>query len=677
MRITVPSKLPFFLLVLMIAALITATGIEYSYGSAMAGEKIYHSALFRILWAAIAISGLWIIVRRKLWHRPHALLLHLSFVLILIGALFTTLGAISGSIHLRVGQSGRLFTTDEKKIERLPFEVTLTSFRVVNYPGTDTPADYVSQLHIGKREHVVSMNKIADVAGWRFYQSSYDTDAKGSILSIYHDPVGIALTYTGYTLLFLSLFWSLLAPRGTFRTLLRHPALRRKTFFLLLAGSLIPAAAMATQQQEKLPVVARTKADSAGHLQIVYNGRVCPLNTLATDFCKKITGSTSFRGISAEQLLLSWIYYPQEWQDVPMILIKNTTLRARLGIKGKYAALGQLYAGGTYQLPAIMDEQRDPTSPVARAIQDTDEKVGLILMLYKGQLIRPLSPDNAAVRLSDTRVNAEIFYNQVPMVKIAFMVCLTLGILVFICFSCGWLPSPISTGAIVALWILFFILGAWFCFRWYLSGYVPMSNGYETMLFMSICTLGISALLARRYFFAAPFGLLIAGFALLVAHLSNMNPQLTRLMPVLNSPLLSLHVTIMMFSYALFALMSLNSAYALWLIRKEHNNRNRIEQLTVLNHLLLHPAVFLLTAGIFIGAIWANVSWGRYWGWDPKEVWALITLLIYAFALHPGLLSSFRRPKLFHLFMLLAFLSVLFTYFGVNFILGGMHSYAG
>ena len=197
------------------------------------------------------------------------------------------------------------------------------------------------------------------------------------------------------------------------------------------------------------------------------------------------------------------------------------------------------------------------------------------------------------------------------------------------------------------------------------------------MLFMAICTLVLALPLGRRFPFALPFGFLLAGFSLLVAHLGNLNPQITPLMPVLTSPLLSVHVTIVMLSYALFALMAMNSLYALWLLHRAHPlQRDRLAQLTVLNQLLLTPAVFLLAAGIFIGAVWANQSWGRYWGWDPKEVWALITMLIYALALHSASLPFFRRERNFHLFLALAFLSVLITYFGVNFFLGGMHSYA-
>ena len=175
--------------------------------------------------------------------------------------------------------------------------------------------------------------------------------------------------------------------------------------------------------------------------------------------------------------------------------------------------------------------------------------------------------------------------------------------------------------------------------------------------------------MSRRFRPAIPFGFLLSGFALLVSYLGQMNPQITPLMPVLVSPWLSLHVSVIMMSYALFAFILLNGVWALCVPREA-------ERLMTYSRLMLYPALFLLTAGIFIGAVWANVSWGRYWGWDPKEVWALITMLVYALPLHAASLPWFRKPRFFHIYTIAAFLSVLITYFGVNFFLGGMHSYA-
>ena len=257
----------------------------------------------------------------------------------------------------------------------------------------------------------------------------------------------------------------------------------------------------------------------------------------------------------------------------------------------------------------------------------------------------------------------------------------------------------------VLLWAFLTAMLVW---RWYISGHVPMSNGHETMQFLAwVCLLIASTLCItsrrprllqeRGYgngvletcnlkhetpYTSAGCLLLVAGMALLVSNMSASNPQISHLMPVLQSPLLSLHVSVIMVSYALFALLMLQSVIALLFATKHPTSNsvsgqtsNSASGQTSVHMRLLCIGVCCLTAGIFLGAVWANMSWGRYWGWDPKEVWALITLLVYAFPLHSRMLPFFRRPRVFYLYCVLAFGAVLFTYFGVNFLLGGMHAY--
>ena len=191
---------------------------------------------------------------------------------------------------------------------------------------------------------------------------------------------------------------------------------------------------------------------------------------------------------------------------------------------------------------------------------------------------------------------------------------------------------------------------------------------------MAWCSLLLGFCFRKRFRMSRPFGIIICGFALLVSMMGESNPRITQLMPVLQSPLLSIHVMVIMVSYSLFAFMMLNGVAALLINKKDSSGQ--VEHLGRISNIMLYPAVFLLAAGIFIGAVWANVSWGRYWGWDPKEVWALITMLIYSLGFHSRSLKWFRNPIHFHIFCILAFMSVIVTYFGVNFILGGMHSYA-
>ena len=231
--------------------------------------------------------------------------------------------------------------------------------------------------------------------------------------------------------------------------------------------------------------------------------------------------------------------------------------------------------------------------------------------------------------------------------------------------------------------VLLVVLGLMVCWladlmvlRGLVSGHLPMSNGHETMHLLALCAALLTLVFHRRLPLALPLGFLVCGLALVVSMLGERNPQVGQLMPVLASPLLSVHVAVIMVAYALLAFVMLNGVAALVLLASHRECEAQVERLQVVSSLLLYPAVFLLAAGIFIGAVWANVSWGRYWGWDPKEVWALVTMLVYALALHPASLPCFRRPLFFHVFSVVAFLCVLVTYFGVNFLLGGMHSYA-
>ena len=216
--------------------------------------------------------------------------------------------------------------------------------------------------------------------------------------------------------------------------------------------------------------------------------------------------------------------------------------------------------------------------------------------------------------------------------------------------------------------------------RWIVKGSIPMANGYETMLCIAWMIMVLSLLMSRRYQIIISFGLLLSGFFLLVSHISQMDPQITHLMPVLASPLLTIHVSIIMLAYALIALTFICglTAIIIHLFRGKNSDGidNQIKSLQILSQLFLYPSLTTLGFGIFIGAIWANVSWGTYWSWDPKETWALITMMVYAVAVHDNSLPLFRKPIAYHIYMTLAFLTILMTYFGVNYFLGGMHSYA-
>ncbi len=282
---------------------------------------------------------------------------------------------------------------------------------------------------------------------------------------------------------------------------------------------------------------------------------------------------------------------------------------------------------------------------------------------------------------TDARFNAEKAYNACSNARpfAITMMCAGLVAFFYFCIATAKGRKP-KRWVKAALWTLMALgwvyLSAIIALLWIVGQHVPMSNGYETMLFMAWCVAPLSLIAQRRIPMALQMGALLCGLTTMVAMMGISNPRVSQLMPVLHSPLLSVHVAVIMLAYVMLAFMALNGLAAI--VIRLHNKQSGaiVASLKEQSELLLYPATFLLTIGIFLGAVWANVSWGRYWGWDPKEVWALITMLIYAIAFHSESLPWLRRPMRFHIYMVVAFFSVLFTYFGVNFILSGMHSYA-
>lgn len=732
-------NISFGLAALLVLILVCATILEKLYGTSYVSNHIYSSLWFVGLWGLTAASSLLYLIKRHAAKHRTTFLLHLSFLLILLGALVTYLTGVQGSIHLRQGETPvSHFQNRNGHKEVLPFAISLKSFHLDYYPGTFAPMDYTSTLTVtdsgNTTEGKVSMNHIYNYRHYRFYQSAFDADGLGSTLSISYDPYGIALSYSGYAALLLAFLLFFSDKHSHFRQLLRHPALKRSVFFMLLCGGCLTAIG---KSPHTLP---RSTADKLGKLYVYYNDRICPLQTLAKDFTTKLYGKPTYKGLTSEQVFAGWFFYYDEWKEEPLIQIKNGKVKQLLGIEGSYARLSDFSGPEGYKIDKVYPTETDMHT--RHALEEANEKFSIVSMVCTGNSMKiypfrekgsdfpvwysivddlPLSipqeqwtfiryslnyvaekvahqkyeevdqlldkikkyqeKEAAGFLPSHTRFRAERIYNSLNYTRILAMCCLTVGILSFIFYChrmvCGNRNRP------VADYVLLFALGGVEVYlltviflRGIVSGHIPLSNGYETMQFMAACVIALAFCLYRKLQVILSFGYLLCGLALLVAMMGEANPPITQLMPVLSSPLLSIHVMSIMVAYSLLAFAMLNGITALILNYTSTENHARVIQLQVLSQLMMYPAVFLLTAGIFIGAVWANVSWGRYWGWDPKEVWALITLLIYAAALHTSSLPLFRNPVFFHWFAILAFLSVLITYFGVNFVMGGMHSYA-
>ena len=752
------KKIIFILYILVLVCMAAATIVEKSQGTDYAHAHYYGAWWFILIWAVLAALGAFYIIKRKV-KCASTLALHLSFIIILAGALLTHISAKRGMIHLRIGQPTDTYMAQDEeqgmKEEKLPFSLCLQKFEAKMHDGTNAVADYSSKFTVidgdDKSEGEVSMNNIYSHRSYRLYQSSYDEDGKGSVLAINADPYGIPVTYTGYALLFISLVWMLFDPKGGYRKLLKSPLLKKGaliTALILSMGNIQTLHAESATGNLQNAVLPKETAEKFGELHILYNDRICPVQTFALDFCKKIYGARSYQGLTAEQVLSGWVFYGNTWANEPFIKIKSGEMKTAMNLPD-YASLNTFFNRemGGYTIGQYVQEyyngQQDKFHQQAA---DIDGKIQIIMELREGISLKVLpytftknekatkdhpfikagtttwfSPVdklpqavehqhalyirnvfsllNGDVKAGNTsRVNeffvkmkkyqevssgnslptatqykAERINNAFPFATILFMANLTLGFIALFYTIYRMTKKReikvLNIALPILLGVSFLALTFGLALRWIISGNVPMSNGYESMLTVAWFVMLISILMQLRIRIVMVFGFLISGFFLLVSHINQMDPAIGQMMPVLNSPLLSIHVSIIMMSYALLSLTFICGIMGICL-------RSHGEELQALSRIFLYPALTTMGFGIFIGAIWANVSWGNYWSWDSKETWALITFMIYAVVVHTQSLPVFRKPLVYHIYITLAFLSIAMTYFGVNYFLTGMHSYA-
>ena len=752
------KKIIFILYILVLVCMAAATVVEKSQGTDYAHAHYYGAWWFILIWAVLAALGAFYIIKRKV-KCASTLALHLSFIIILAGALLTHISAKRGMIHLRIGQPTDTYMAQDEeqgmKEEKLPFSLCLQKFEAKMHDGTNAVADYSSKFTVidgdDKSEGEVSMNNIYSHRSYRLYQSSYDEDGKGSVLAINADPYGIPVTYTGYALLFISLVWMLFDPKGGYRKLLKSPLLKKgalMTALILSMGNIQTLHAESATGNLQNAVLPKETAEKFGELHILYNDRICPVQTFALDFCKKIYGARSYQGLTAEQVLSGWVFYGNTWANEPFIKIKSGEMKTAMNLPD-YASLNTFFNRemGGYTIGQYVQEyyngQQDKFHQQAA---DIDGKIQIIMELREGVSLKVLpytftknvkatkdhpfikagtttwfSPVdklpqavehqhalyirnvfsllNGDVKAGNTsRVNeffvkmkkyqevssgnslptatqykAERINNAFPFATILFMANLTLGFIALFYTIYRMTKKKdikvLNIALPILLGVSFLALTFGLALRWIISGNVPMSNGYESMLTVAWFVMLISILMQLRIRIVMVFGFLISGFFLLVSHINQMDPAIGQMMPVLNSPLLSIHVSIIMMSYALLSLTFICGIMGICL-------RSHGEELQALSRIFLYPALTTMGFGIFIGAIWANVSWGNYWSWDSKETWALITFMIYAVVVHTQSLPVFRKPLVYHIYITLAFLSIAMTYFGVNYFLTGMHSYA-
>lgn len=721
------KKVSVIVMALVAAVLAAGTIFEKEHGAEWTGEHFYGSWWFAVLLGLVAVGSLsrvYTLIRSKLI-RSHfsSLLIHIAIPVILLGGALTSWTGEHYSITLAPGETKE--------------GITLEHFEVLYYPGTHTPMDFVSHVTADGEPFDISMNHILRHDGRRYYQEDYDDQGR-TTLSVSHDPWGIPVTYTGYALLLIGLGWLMIkrsdggvrngSERGVKGTIASADNIADKSIrppHSSLTSSSLPSHSLSLLLLLLLPLssfaaprtLPRETASKMGEMYTLYKGRICPLQTFAKDFTTKLTGKATYEGLSSEQVLSGFLFYYSDWapvlDEVSPKRQKESKALVEMLLSGRSLKLfpvadstGTLswYAQNDDLPMTVSDEEyifiRKHLSYCQELVVKGDyaalEKVFEKIKLFQEKRAADVLP-------SPTRVKAERLYNALTTGRWLAMLTLTLGLLCF-AYSLwnkgsekgvkGTIASadnnadknicpphspltPLSllshSLALLYLVLLTSFLVLIFVLRWIAGGHIPMAGGFDSMNLMAI-VIGIIGLVfsfkqSANQAIKQSSAMLTMGFCLLVAMMSGSNPPVTNLMPVLSSPLLCLHVAVIMMSYALFFFLMMLGIAGLISSKFQDSGFK-------LGKTLLYPAVFLLALGIIIGALWANISWGNYWTWDPKEVWALITLIVYAFPLHPSLSVS-REPKKFFLYCTFSFLSVIITYFGVNLLLGGLHAYGG
>ncbi len=669
------------------------------------------------------------------------------------------------------------FAFGSKQLQ-LPFSLYLNDFILERYPGSMSPSSYESEVTLIDKEkninekHRIYMNHILDYRGYRFFQSSYDRDEKGTILSVSKDRLGTAITYVSYILLLLGFIIIFFSKKSRF-TALRKEVKNSKTGRKVVMSLIFLLAISHSSFSQK--AVSEQHADKFGHLIVqTFDGRFEPVYTLASDVVHKVTKKNSIKiygvgNLNPMQVFLGILTEPEFWSNQKIIYVKNEALGNLIGISGKYASYNDFFdANQQYKLTDFSNKvyRTDISERTAfdKEIVNTEERLNIYMMIIRGTLLKIfpeedsenhkwVSADDSLAYLpltgsiqiinddlnldvlnyrnifhlyvqslrdavnsgnysrvdqligyigniqreltvhealpSEKKIKLEVFYTKADIfstLTYAYMI-LSL-ILIVLAFLTHFLKQP---GKVLRYSLNFFIgiLALAFLYhtfglalRWYLSGHAPWSNGYETLVFVAWGGVFAGFIFMKYSKITLAATALLAFFVMLTASFSSYDPQITNLQPVLKSYWLIIHVAVIVMSYGFLGLgFVLGLLNLIMYVFKNSENAKRLSQtireLTNINEMNLTIGIVLATIGTFLGAVWANESWGKYWGWDAKETWALIIIIVYAIVLHLRLVPGLKGKLLFNISSVFAFASVIMTFVGVNFYFSkGLHSYA-
>ena len=673
------------------------------------------------------------------------------------------------------------------KVYELPFSIKLNDFIAEKYPGTEQGyKSFMSKVTVENErpyDYDIFMNNILDQSGYRFFQSSFHPDEKGTVLSVNHDQWGTRITYLGYFLLYAGLMGIMFFGKTRFKdlgnSLEKLKSKKAKLTTILFLGTILCVGAQEhsvddghdhttnTPSQVQIDSLIKTTIVSKGHAEkfgklVVQDdgGRMKPINTFSSELLRKLSLKDKYEDMNADQVFLSMMLIPSAWYNAEFLAVdkkgKNDSIRKVIGVPEgqKYVKATDFFdEKGGYKLAPFLRDATATNIPnkFEQDFKDANIRLSLLDQALSGRIVKifPLLNDDnnkwisaidyrggqyqvsdslysnfiknsipyyimtlrkanetgdytdadklleafkqnqknhgGEVLPSERKIGTEVIYNKLNIFNqlwkwYPLMGLLLFFVLIFQIFKDRsiWRVSVYFLKGTIVIFFLWHTAGL--VLRWYISGHAPWTNAYESILYVSWATMGMGLLFARKSNMTMGAAAFVTGILLWIAHQNWVDPSVSNLVPVLDSYWLMVHVAVIVASYGpliVGAILGLVCLLLIILTTKKNKDRMEvnIKELTIINELTLTVGLVMLTIGNFLGGQWANESWGRYWGWDPKETWALISIMVYAFVIHTRLVPGLRGRWTFNFLSLIAIFSIGMTYFGVNYYLVGLHSY--
>ncbi len=650
------------------------------------------------------------------------------------------------------------------KYYQTPFFIGLNDFQLERYPGSNSPASFASEVTLidgeEKTNHRIFMNNVLDYQGYRFFQSSYDQDELGTVLSVNHDFWGTWISYLGYLMMTVGMIATMFSKKTRFASLrkklddLRLKRALSLILFVSLSSSVLAQNSSSIDSLIQANTIDKNHADKFGRLVVQDDGgRLKPFSTTTSEVLRKVSRKSEYKGLNSNQVVLGMLQNPYLWQLAPMIKVNNDELQEKLGLEDKFTSFLSFFSDEakyvlTNDVEVAYAKKPAERSKYDKEVMNVDERVNICYMVYNGSFMRffPIPDDRnnkwispsmnqgllmgddslfvnnilpiyykslqqalndgdyqvpnntltaiknyqlkfgSAVYPSDMKIESEVFYNEFKVFNRLSYYYAIVGLIMILLLIQQILKERkwrnyIIKFAFVLVGIGFLAHTIGLMGRWFISGHAPWSNAYESVIYIAWATILAGFIFSRKSLMTVAATAILSSLLLMVAALNWLDPEITNLVPVLDSYWLIIHVAIITASYGFLALGALLGFLNLILmVIQSSTNKSRIaaslKELTFINEMSITTGLFMLSVGTFLGGIWANESWGRYWGWDPKETWALASMLIYIFVLHMRFIPKIKGIFAFNLASIVAYSSIIMTYFGVNFYLSGLHSYA-